>query len=56
MEKFDIKSFLEKLSQMKALSPIWQKVLDTLPALQSGISDEALAFFAIYFIVGFYLI
>ena len=49
MEKFDIKSFLEKLSQMKALSPIWQKVLDTLPALQSGISDEALAFFAIYF-------
>ena len=49
MNNFDIKSFLEKLTQMNAISKVWLKVIDLLASLQPDISKEALGLFALYF-------
>ncbi len=49
MNNFEIHSFLEKLTQMNALSKVWLKVIDLLASLQPDISNEALGLFALYF-------
>ena len=49
MDNFTINSFLEKLTQMNALSKVWLKVIDLLASLQTDISEEALGLFALYF-------
>ena len=49
MDNFTINSFLEKLTQMNALSKVWLKVIDLLGSLQTDISEEALGLFALYF-------
>ena len=49
MDNFNINSFLEKLTQMNALSKVWLKVIDLLASLQTDISEEALGLFALYF-------
>ena len=49
MDNFNINSFLEKLTQMNALSKVWLKVIDLLGSLQTDISEEALGLFALYF-------
>ena len=49
MNNFTINSFLEKLTQMNALSKVWLKVIDLLASLQTDISEEALGLFALYF-------
>ena len=49
MNNFKIHSFLEKLTQMNALSKVWLKVIDLLSSLQPDISNEALGLFALYF-------
>ena len=49
MDNYTINSFLEKLTQMNALSKVWLKVIDLLASLQTDISEEALGLFALYF-------
>ncbi len=49
MNNFEIHSFLEKLTQMNALSKVWLKVIDLLASLQTDISEEVLGLFALYF-------
>lgn len=46
---FDIKDFFQKLYDMHCISRVWEKVLDVLKNLETGISDQALAIFSIYF-------
>ena len=46
---FDIKEFFQKLYDMHCISRVWEKVLDVLKNLETGISDQALAIFSIYF-------
>ena len=46
---FDIKDFIQKLYDMHCISHVWEKVLDVLQNLETGISDQALAVFSIYF-------
>ena len=48
-DKNELTDFLNKLSDMNCLAPIWKKVLDVLIQLQPEISFETLAVFCIYF-------
>ena len=47
--KENISDFLNKMQEMHSISNIWEKVLNVLRSLQPDISDEALAFFCVYF-------
>ena len=48
-DKKQLTDFFKKLSDMKCISPIWEKVLDVLTGLEPSASFEALAVFCIYF-------